>query len=268
MAKIAKNVKTEDRGQKTAIRRPSSVARAVAPAIPSGRAGLVAKARQVIQREAQAVQALAGQLDEDLARIVELMLNCRGRILVTGEGTSHAIAQRFAHLLACCGCPALSISAADCLHGGAGAIVDQDVVFFISKGGHSRHINNLAEIARQRGAKVIALTENPRSPLARISDAVYKIKAVGDVDPYGMIATGSSLVNAAACDALCVLLLELKGYTKEQFAKTHPEGAVGKKLARRELRELSGKKKGRSTQTNLVPSPVPSKVEGAVEGTD
>jgi arabinose-5-phosphate isomerase len=188
-------------------------------------------------------------LDEDLARIVELMLNCRGRILVTGEGTSHAIAQRFAHLLACCGCPALSISAADCLHGGAGAIVDQDVVFFISKGGHSRHINNLAEIARQRGAKVIALTENPRSPLAKISDAVYKIKAVGDVDPYGMIATGSSLVNAAACDALCVLLLELKGYTKEQFAKTHPEGAVGKKLARRELRELSGKKKGRSPQS-------------------
>jgi D-arabinose 5-phosphate isomerase GutQ len=259
MAKIAKTDPCFRRGEPVPAKaRISANARAVAPAIPSGRAGLVAKARRVIQREAQAVQALAEQLDEDLARIVELMLDCRGRILVTGEGTSHAIAQRFAHLLACCGCPALSISAADCLHGGAGAIVDQDVVFFISKGGHSRHINNLAEIARQRGAKVIALTENPRSPLAKISDALYKIKALGDVDPYGMIATGSSLVNAAACDALCVLLLELKGYTKEQFAKTHPEGAVGKKLARRELRELSslrrprgsGKKKGRSRQTN------------------
>ena len=86
------------------------------------------------------------------------------------------------------------------------------------------------ELAKTRGAKIIAQTENPESPLAQISDAVYKVRAAGDIDPYGMIATGSSLVNAAAGDALCVLLLERRGYSKEEFGMTHPGGAVGKKL--------------------------------------
>ena len=196
------------------------------------KAELVTKARQVVEREAEAVRALKEQLNEDLAKIIELMLTCTGRILVTGAGTSHAIAQRFAHLLSCCGSPALAINAHDCLHGGAGAIVENDVVFIISKGGHSREINQFAEIARARGAKLIALTEDSRSPLAKISDVAYNVQTIGDVDPYGMIATGSSLVNAAACDVLCVLLLELRGYTKEQFGQTHPGGAVGKKLSR------------------------------------
>lgn len=194
------------------------------------KAELVEKARQVIQREAQAVRAVAEQLSDELAKIIELMLNCRGHILATGAGTSRAVAQRFAHLLACCGSPAVFINAADCLHGGAGAITDRDVIFIISKGGQSSQINKFAEITRNKGAKIIALTENPESPLAKLSDAIYKIKAMGDVDPYGMIATGSSLVNAAACDVLCVLLVELRGYTKEEFGKTHPEGAVGKRL--------------------------------------
>jgi len=119
------------------------------------------------------------------------MLHCRGHILVAGAGTSRAIAQRFAHLLCCCGSSALVINAADCLYGGAGAIINKDVVFIISKGGQSSEINKLAEIAGSRGAKIIALTEKPKSPLARMSDAIYKIKTVHDVDPYGMIATGS-----------------------------------------------------------------------------
>jgi arabinose-5-phosphate isomerase len=192
---------------------------------------IVEKARQVIEREAKAVAALTKQMTENLAEVVELMLNCKGHILVAGAGTSRAVAQRFAHLLACCGSPGLFINAADCLHGGAGAIGAGDVVFVISKGGRSREINKFAEIARAWGAKLIALTENPASPLGKMCDAVYEIKAPEDADPYGMIATGSSLVNAAACDVLCVLLLKLRGYTKEQFGKTHPEGAVGEKLA-------------------------------------
>jgi arabinose-5-phosphate isomerase len=149
---------------------------------------------------------------------------------VAGAGTSHAVALRFAHLLSCSGTPALCISAADSLHGGAGAITDRDVVYVISKGGHTAEINRFVEIARARGARVVAQTENPASPLGQLCDAIYCVKAVGDVDPYGMIATGSSLVNSAACDVLCVLLLELRGYTKEAFGATHPGGAVGKTL--------------------------------------
>lgn len=192
---------------------------------------MVAKAREVVEREAQAVRASADQFDDSLVDIVTLLLNCQGHVLVTGAGTSHAMAQRFAHLLSCCGTPALCINAADSLHGGAGAITADDVVFIISKGGQSREINQFAEIARERGAKIIAQTEAPGSPLGQISDAVFKVKAVGEVDPHGMIATGSSLVNAAAGDALCVLLLELRGYSRDDFGLTHPGGAVGKKLA-------------------------------------
>ena len=197
----------------------------------SSAAGLIAKARQVVQQEARAVSALADQFDASLAQVVDLLLHCRGRILVAGAGTSHAMAQRLAHLLSCVGTPALCINAADSLHGGAGAITMDDVVFVISKGGASAEINQFAQIARGRGAKIIAQTENPASPLAQMSDAVYHIQAAGEVDPYGMIAIGSSLVNGAADDALCVLLLELRGYSREQFGMTHPSGAVGRKLA-------------------------------------
>lgn len=195
------------------------------------RAALVTRAREIVKREAQAVSALADHLDEGLARVVELLLNCRGRVLVTGAGTSNAMARRFAHLLSCSGTPALHISAADSIHGGAGAVKPGDVVYVISKGGRSAEINKFAAIARQRGAKIVAQTEKPDSPLGRMSDAVLYVKTIGDVDPYGMIATGSSLVNGAAGDVLCVLLLELREYSKDDFGATHPGGAVGKRLA-------------------------------------
>jgi D-arabinose 5-phosphate isomerase GutQ len=200
---------------------------------------MVARARQVVEREARAVNALADQFDEGLADVINLLLNCQGHVLVTGAGTSHAMAQRFAHLLSCCGAPALCISAADSIHGGSGAITANDVVFVISKGGHSAEINQFVEIARQRGARIVAQTENPESPLGQMSDAVFHVRTVGDVDPYGMIATGSSLVNGAADDALCVLLLELRGYSRDDFGMTHPGGAVGKKLAKDHTRERS-----------------------------
>jgi len=194
---------------------------------------LITKAQEVVRREAHAVEALASQfeLNEGLADVVGLLLNCRGHVLVTGAGTSHAMAQRFAHLLSCCGTPALCINASDSLHGGAGAVTADDVVFVISKGGHSAEVNQFVEIARGRGASVVAQTENPESPLGQLSDAVFHVRTVGDVDPYGMVATGSSLVNGAAEDALCVLLLELRGYSQEEFGVTHPQGAVGKRLA-------------------------------------
>ena len=199
--------------------------------IDTPKVDLVAKAKAVVEREALAVRELLDQFDDSLESLIDLMLNCKGHVLVTGAGTSRAVAERLAHLLSCCGTPALFISAADSLHGGSGAITANDIVFIISKGGRSAEVNQFAELAKTRGAKVIAQTENPESPLAQISDAVYKVKAADDVDPYGMIATGSSLVNAAAGDALCVLLLERRGYSKEEFGVTHPGGAVGEKLS-------------------------------------
>ena len=175
---------------------------------------ILSRARAVVAREAAAVAALAPQLDEGLVDVVELLLDCEGHCLVTGAGTS-----------------ALCISAADGLHGGAGAIRASDVLYVISKGGRSAEVNAFVDIAKGRGAKIVAQTETVSSPLAEKSDAVFCVRSVGEVDPYGMIATGSSLVNGAAGDAVCVLLLELRGHAKEAFGATHPGGAVGHMLA-------------------------------------
>jgi D-arabinose 5-phosphate isomerase GutQ len=191
---------------------------------------ITAEARAVVDREAAAVSNLARQFDDAFADVVDLLLNCTGHVLVTGAGTSHAVAQRMAHLLSCSGTPALCIDAGAGLHGGSGAIKAGDVVYIISKGGQSREINQFAQIGKDRGAVIIAQTEAPDSPLGRMSDAVLKVKAEDGVDPFGMVATGSSLVNAAAGDALCAVLLKLRGYSREDFGQTHPGGAVGMKL--------------------------------------
>jgi arabinose-5-phosphate isomerase len=186
------------------------------------------QAKQILTIEVEAIQALVQQIDAHLDAVIDTLFNCRGHILVAGAGTSSAVAQRFARLLSCSGTPALYISAAHSVHGGAGAIRPDDVVFAISKGGQTKEINQLVEIARKRGAKIVAQTEKPNSRLGQMADVIYPVRAIGDVDPYGMIATGSSLVNSAAGDILCVLLLEKRGYSQEEFGLTHPEGAVGK----------------------------------------
>lgn len=191
---------------------------------------LLQRAREIVCREAAAVASVAEQLDENLLAAVSLLLARRGHVLTLGAGTSRAVAVRFAHLLSCSGIPALALNPADALHGGAGAIMPDDVLFVISKGGRSREVNDIAAIARARGARVITQTETDDSPLAQLSDVVIIVSAGEGIDPFGMVATGSSLINCTVGDVLCVLLLELGGYSREAFGSTHPEGAVGEKL--------------------------------------
>jgi D-arabinose 5-phosphate isomerase GutQ len=191
---------------------------------------IITLASHVIQQESAAINALLDQLDENFEHAAQALLACQGHVLVAGAGTSHAVGARLAHLLSCCGTPALFIHPGDSQHGLSGAVTDKDVLVAISKGGETTEINYLARIAKQRGARLIALTEKPGSTLGQMSDIVLKVVAPPEVDPYGMIATGSSLVNSAYCDALCVVMLNLRGYSKEQFGETHPGGAVGLKL--------------------------------------
>jgi D-arabinose 5-phosphate isomerase GutQ len=187
-------------------------------------------AADVVRRESAAVAQLAGELPDDLVRAVRMLLDCRGHVIVSGSGTSHAVALRFAHLLSCCGTPALFLHPGDSQHGAAGAVRPEDVWIGLSKGGETTEVCFLAGIARKRGASVIAITEKPHSTLGRLADVTLEIRAPDDVDPYGMIATGSSLFNSAFCDAICVVLLELRGYPVETFGETHPGGAVGHKI--------------------------------------
>lgn len=185
---------------------------------------------QTIQEEAEGILSIRDQITDAVADAANLMLNCKGHVLVTGSGTSHSVARRMAHLLSCCGTPSLCIDAGDSQHGLSGAVTDRDVLVALSKGGRTAEVIGLAEVAKSRGAALIAITEKPESELGELADVVLKITAPPDIDPYGMIATGSSLVNSAFCDALCVVMLKLRGYTLEEFGKTHPGGAVGKKL--------------------------------------
>ncbi|MFC1719432.1 SIS domain-containing protein [Candidatus Poribacteria bacterium] len=187
-------------------------------------------ARSTIQKEMDSIATLLDQLDDGFVKTVEKLLDCKGHVLVTGAGTSNPVAARLAHLLSCCGTPALFIHPGDSQHGLAGAVTQQDVLLAISKGGETTEINHLAKVAKERDATVIGLTEAPGSTLGKLSDVILRVQSPSDSDPYGMIATGSSLVNAAVGDALCVVLLRLRGYSLEEFGKTHPGGAVGKKL--------------------------------------
>jgi arabinose-5-phosphate isomerase len=193
-------------------------------------AEIINEAKQVIQKEAEGVLTLLDQIDENFVKAAQKILDCKGHVLVSGSGTSHAVARRMAHLLSCCGTPALPLDAGDSQHGLAGAIMGNDILIALSKGGRTAEVISLAKVARERGAGVIAITENPGSELVKLSDIVLKITAPAGVDPYGMVATGSSLFNCAFGDALCVVLLKLRGYSVEQFGQTHPGGAVGKKL--------------------------------------
>jgi len=191
---------------------------------------IIAIAKKVIEDESAAVLTLVDQINRDLVDAARLMLDCQGHVLVAGAGTSHSVARRLAHLLSCCGTPALLIDVGDSQHGLSGAVTERDVLIALSKGGQTKEVITLAKVAKARGAKLIALTEKSESELSKISDVVLKVVAPPDVDPYGMVATGSSLVNAAFGDALCVVLLNMRGYSVEEFGGTHPGGAVGKKL--------------------------------------
>lgn len=192
---------------------------------------ILATAQEVLEVESRSVAALVDQIDQNFVSIAQVLLNCTGHVLVAGAGTSNAVGARFAHLLSCCGTPALFIHPGDSQHGLSGAVTDRDALIAISKGGTTTEVNYLADIAKKRGATVIAFTEKPDSPLGQMSDHVLRIQAQPEVDPYGMIATGSSLTVCGMTDALCVVLLKLRGYTKDKFGETHPGGAVGVALA-------------------------------------
>ncbi len=192
---------------------------------------ILAAARAVIEQEISSLATLFDQLDEHFVEVAYALLNCQGHVFVSGAGTSHPVSARLAHLLTCCGTPAMFLHPGDSQHGLSGTVTDRDVVILVSRGGETTEVNHLAAIARQRGARTIAFTEEPDSTLGKSCDLILRIQPRADADALGVIATGSSLTACAMGDALCTVLLQLRGQTKEAFARTHPGGAMGRKLA-------------------------------------
>jgi arabinose-5-phosphate isomerase len=187
---------------------------------------ILEQARAMIRAEGEAITQVADQLQDSFAEAVRLVSQCRGRILITGAGTSGTIARRMAHLLATCGMPAFFMHPADALHGPSAAVAPGDVLIALSKAGKSAEINHFAGVARQRGGKVIAWTWEPESELARLSDVVVVIRPDVRGEGEGVLPFGSSLANGAVGDALCLVARRLRGFDLATLTQTHPSGAT------------------------------------------
>ncbi|MGC3994304.1 MAG: SIS domain-containing protein [Propionicimonas sp.] len=186
-------------------------------------------ANERIAIEAGAVRAVSGVFDDVTDEIVGLLYSCLGKVFVTGSGTSGTIARRMAHLFSVSGTPSVYMQPSDALHGTMGALRTGDVMIAISKGGGSDEINNLCARAKERGVKIVALTSDPESELARLSDHVQVFDVADEVDPGNLIAMGSTLMHAVWGDCLAVALMRMRGYSWSDVVFTHPLGAVGKR---------------------------------------
>lgn len=182
----------------------------------------------VLSRESAAVAALAGRVESDVVAIARRMLTITGKVVTTGSGTSGIMAERLAHLLSVCGTPAVYLPSMDALHGGMGAITEDDLVLAISKTGQSGELTRLAERLAGRGVAVVAITESPDSPFARAAGTVVALPPTApDADPGDMIAMASTLAVGAWGDALAVVSMALRGHTMRDVVDSHPAGGVG-----------------------------------------
>jgi arabinose-5-phosphate isomerase len=189
-------------------------------------------ARRVLETEAEAIRALIPRLDEEFDRAVETLFGCRGRVVSSGMGKSGIIAQKISATLASTGCPSLFLHPAEAIHGDLGRIVKGDVLLAVSNSGDTDELLALLSWVKRLGAPLVALTGNPRSPLAQAADVHLDVSIRAEACPLGLAPTASTTAALAMGDALSMALLERRGFTVEDFAVLHPGGRLGKKLLR------------------------------------
>ncbi len=194
------------------------------------RAKALALAREVLETEAQAVAALADRLDERFLAALELVLNCRGRIVVSGMGKSGHIARKIASTLASTGTPAFFVHPGEASHGDLGMITREDVVIALSNSGESPELLTIVPLIKRTGAKLISMTGKPQSTLAREADVHLDASVAREACPLGLAPTASTTAALALGDALAVALLDARGFGPEDFARSHPGGALGRRL--------------------------------------
>ena len=193
--------------------------------------GAIALGREVLLHEAQAVKDLAETLDaEHFGRAVDLLLNCKGRVVVSGVGKTGHIGRKLAATLASTGTPAFFVHAAEAAHGDLGMITDEDVVIGISYSGSSNELLTIVPIIKREGAKFISITGNPESALAKNADVNLDVHVPFEACPLNLAPTSSTTAALAMGDALAVACMHAKGFTKEDFARSHPGGALGRRL--------------------------------------
>jgi len=187
-------------------------------------------ARRVLRIEAQAVTDLVARLDAQFARAVALILACKGRVVVSGIGKSGHVARKIAATLASTGTPAYFVHAAEAAHGDLGMITREDILVVLSNSGESDELLTIVPLVKREGGKLIAITGNPASSLAREADAHLDAGVAEEACPLNLAPTASTTAALAMGDALAVALLDARGFGAEDFARSHPGGALGRRL--------------------------------------
>ena len=193
-------------------------------------ASLIAAGRRAIEIEARALTALLPRLDASFARACVICLECKGRVIVTGMGKSGHIAGKLAATLASTGTPSFFMHAAEASHGDIGMITRADVILAISNSGETPEVLLLIPHVSRLGVPLIAVTGNPKSSLARAASAHLDVSVAEEACPLNLAPTASTTATLALGDALAVALLEARGFTSQDFARSHPGGALGRKL--------------------------------------
>jgi len=196
----------------------------------AGHRGALALAREVIETEAAAVSALADRLDERFLAAIDVILASRGRVVVSGIGKSGHIGRKIASTMASTGTPSFFMHPAEASHGDLGMITKGDVLVALSHSGESDELLLIIPLVKRQGAKLIAMTGNSASTLAREADVVLDTRVDKEACPFNLAPTASTTAALAMGDALAIALLDARGFGPEDFARSHPGGSLGRRL--------------------------------------
>jgi arabinose-5-phosphate isomerase len=187
-------------------------------------------AREVLRIESDAVAEIALRIDASFGAAVRTIMGCHGRVVVSGIGKSGHVARKIASTLASTGTPAFFVHAAEAGHGDLGMITRDDVVIAISYSGESDELLTIVPLVKRGGAKLITMTGNPQAALAREADVVLDTRVSKEACPLNLAPTASTTATLALGDALAVALLDARGFDRDDFARSHPGGALGRRL--------------------------------------
>jgi arabinose-5-phosphate isomerase len=188
------------------------------------------KAKEVMRIEARAITQMAGRLNKDFLRAVDLICECRGRIIITGMGKTGIIGRKIAATLSSTGTPSIFVHSAEAVHGDLGQVRSEDVLVIISNSGETEETTRLLPLIKKIGTKTIAMTGNLKSHLAKYSDVVLDIGVEKEGCPLGLAPMASTTATLAMGDALAACLIMRKDFRQEDFAFFHPGGALGRRL--------------------------------------
>ena len=209
---------------------------------PAARSADLELARKVLKTEAQAILALVDRLDVRFERAVDCLLNCRGRVIVTGVGKSGIICRKIAATLSSTGTPAFFLHPGEAIHGDLGLVQREDTVLALSYSGETEEILRVVEAIRRLDAHLIAVTGHPESSLGQVADVTLDCRVSEEACPMNLAPTASTTASLAIGDALAMALLVRRGFREEDFANLHPGGKLGKRLMRVERLMQSGAK--------------------------